>query len=175
MKLRTFCPLTLDDDELDRICEAAVRIARRVPLRLGGASEGGRGNNYTDQMLEALRAQPFLAKNTAMEKEQGLFIDPGIISRPGPRITPAPSTGRCWPASAASSWHPNSITMPFAMPTCSSRSNAITSGTRDRPTCSPSSTGGARPGPRRAGTKKRAVSASRAGRSTSIEKLHAAS
>ena len=55
MKLRTFCPLTLDDDELDRICEAAVRIARRVPLRLGGASEGGRGNNYTDQMLEALR------------------------------------------------------------------------------------------------------------------------
>jgi trimethylamine--corrinoid protein Co-methyltransferase len=55
MKLRSLCPEALDDRELDQICEASVRVATRVPLRLGGASEGGRENNYTDQLLAALR------------------------------------------------------------------------------------------------------------------------
>jgi len=55
MKLRSLCPEALDDRELDQICEASVRVATRVPLRLGGASEGGRESNYTDQLLAALR------------------------------------------------------------------------------------------------------------------------
>ena len=44
---------------------------------------------FREKMLEALRAQPFLAGTTALEKNQVLFIDQDIISRPGPRITEA--------------------------------------------------------------------------------------
>lgn len=49
MKLQTSCPRTLDDDELDRICQAAVRIARRVPLRVSGHGR------YVEELLSALR------------------------------------------------------------------------------------------------------------------------
>jgi len=44
---------------------------------------------FREKMLEALRAQPFIAGTTALEKSQVLFIDQDIISRPGPRITEA--------------------------------------------------------------------------------------
>jgi len=55
MKLRSLCPEALSYEELDQIAEASVRVAKRVPLRVGGASEGGREDNYTDQLLAALR------------------------------------------------------------------------------------------------------------------------
>ena len=55
MKLRSLPPETLSDDELEQITQAAVRVARQVPLRIGGASAGGREGNYTDQVLAALR------------------------------------------------------------------------------------------------------------------------
>jgi iron complex transport system substrate-binding protein len=44
---------------------------------------------FREKMLKALRAQPFLARTTALETGQVLFIDQDIISRPGPRITEA--------------------------------------------------------------------------------------
>jgi len=44
---------------------------------------------FREKILEALRAQPFLARTTALETGQVLFIDQDIISRPGPRITAA--------------------------------------------------------------------------------------
>lgn len=44
---------------------------------------------FREKMLEALRAQPFLARTTALETGQVLFIDQDILSRPGPRITEA--------------------------------------------------------------------------------------
>ncbi len=44
---------------------------------------------FREKMLEALRAQPFLAQTTALETGQVLFIDQDILSRPGPRITEA--------------------------------------------------------------------------------------
>ncbi len=47
------------------------------------------GEGFREKMLAALRAQPFLAKTTAMEKEQVLFIHQDILSRPGPRIVEA--------------------------------------------------------------------------------------
>ena len=44
---------------------------------------------FREKMLEALRAQPFLARTTALETGQVLFIDQDILSRPGPRISEA--------------------------------------------------------------------------------------
>jgi len=44
---------------------------------------------FREKMLEALRAQPFIAGTTALEEGQVLFIHQDIISRPGPRITEA--------------------------------------------------------------------------------------
>ncbi len=55
MKLRTPPPQVLTDDECRRIVEAAERIASRVPLRVTGASEGGREDTGTDQLLAMLR------------------------------------------------------------------------------------------------------------------------
>lgn len=45
--------------------------------------------DFREKMLEALRAQPFLAGTTALETGQVLFIHQDILSRPGPRITEA--------------------------------------------------------------------------------------
>ena len=39
---------------------------------------------FREKMLEALRAQPFIAGTTALEEGQVLFVDQDIISRPGP-------------------------------------------------------------------------------------------
>jgi len=39
VKLRCTPPTVLNDDEIGQITEAAIRIAARVPLRVGGASE----------------------------------------------------------------------------------------------------------------------------------------
>jgi len=56
MKLLTSAPKVLTDEELQQITGAAERIASRVPLRVSGASAGGRDGNYTDQLLAMLRA-----------------------------------------------------------------------------------------------------------------------
>ena len=55
MKLHCTPPSVLNDDELEQITRAAVRIAQRVPLRVGGASPGNREGNYTDQLFAMLR------------------------------------------------------------------------------------------------------------------------
>ncbi|MEA3401716.1 MAG: trimethylamine methyltransferase family protein [Armatimonadota bacterium] len=56
MKLQCVPPTALTDEEIGQITEAAVRIAADVPLRVTGASPGGREDTYTDQLLAMLRA-----------------------------------------------------------------------------------------------------------------------
>ncbi len=55
MKLKCIPPVVFDESELDEIAQAAVRIAARVPLRVTGASPGGREDTCTDRLLAALR------------------------------------------------------------------------------------------------------------------------
>ena len=55
MKLLCPSPQALNEDECREIVDAAVRIASRVPLRVTGASPGGRDRTYTDQLLAMLR------------------------------------------------------------------------------------------------------------------------
>jgi trimethylamine--corrinoid protein Co-methyltransferase len=55
MKLLCPSPQALNADECREIVDAAVRVASRVPLRVTGASPGGGGETYTDQLLAMLR------------------------------------------------------------------------------------------------------------------------
>ncbi|MBD3291622.1 MAG: hypothetical protein GF393_01755 [Armatimonadia bacterium] len=109
MKLHTPPPEVLTSEECRQIVDAATRIASRVPLRVTGASAGGREDTYTDQLLAMLREFGC----TVSDDQTRVHFPEGVIAQVTERIAqrkadatepPEPADTLSYSASGQARW-----------------------------------------------------------------------